>query len=125
MLVNQSIGIQDKAFTFLKRNIRDERETSATTLTPEHKGERADSAGKWTDLKIWTVAMDPIPVCVSLAPKSSALGKTGQGTSLQGLVYCSASLRGYHECQALMLELQSTLHKSNYWILGNDEIALT
>ena len=61
-------------------------------LTAWPNGEWADSTGKWTDLKIWTVAVDPGPCSLAIASTPSAFGVTGQGNGVWGSAYCSASL---------------------------------
>ena len=95
-----------KSEHILQTNIRDERicstDTTGTMLTLEHSTppltvwpnwEWADSTGKRTDLKIWTVAVDPaVPVCMSVASTPSTFGDTAQGNSVRGSAYCSPSL---------------------------------
>ena len=102
--------------------IRDERvwstETSGTALTPEHSS--AHCVAEWGEsglngqvnwsLKIWTVAMNLVPVHVSIALTPSAFGETGQGNGVQGSACCSASLctadYDHHKCQTLFAQTQ-------------------
>ena len=79
----------------LKTNICDEwvcsMETSGTMLTPEDSSPHC--VAKWgvsgfneeaNDLKILLSPWIPVPVHMSVAPTSSAFGKTWQGNSVQG-----------------------------------------
>ena len=82
--------------------------SGSRTLLPSLRGrmgseqiERASEQIRKFELSPWTL----VPVPVSVAPTPSAFGKTGQGNSIQGSTYCSASLRAAdyndRECQAL------------------------
>ena len=80
-------------------------------LTAWPNGERADTMGKRTDLKIWTVTVDPCPCYVSIAPTPSAFGESGQGNGIQGSMSWSTSLRAadynLHACRALKMSISS------------------
>ena len=69
-------------------------------LTAGPNREWADSTGKRTDLKIWTVAVDPTPCAHPVH-----IRRTGPENGVKGSAFRCASLRSAnydpHECQAL------------------------
>ena len=83
-------------------------------LTVLPNGEWVDSTGERTDLKIWTVTMDPRPRSLVSYTHPIRIRRNRTRDGIRGSAYCSASLHAtdfeYHECRALIPGLDSVNH---------------